>query len=299
LLIGNESTFSPSYFFSGLIISNLAFLASLFIFYKLLLFDYKRGVAITSIVFLLLFPTSFYFGAVYSESLFLLLTLLTFYFARKKRWLAAGITGMFLSITRIVGIFILPALIYEFVKQEKIDIKKIKNIFKLFLRLWPLFFIPLSVFGYGIYNFLNKGEFFYFINAHGNLGNGRTVNSIVLFPQTIFRYIKIILSIPYSQFEWWIALLEITTFFIVSFLLYLSWKKKIRLSYLIFSVPCFLLPIFSGTFTGLPRYSLVLFPIFISLALINQKLIKLFYVIIAPILLFLLLMFFSKGYFIS
>ena len=110
---------------------------------------------------------------------------------------------------------------------------------------------------------------------------------------------KIILSIPYSQFEWWIALLEITTFFIVSFLLYLSWKKKIRLSYLIFSVPCFLLPIFSGTFTGLPRYSLVLFPIFISLALINQKLIKLFYVIIAPILLFLLLMFFSKGYFIS
>ncbi|MDO8639654.1 MAG: hypothetical protein Q7R53_01895 [bacterium] len=299
LLIGGGSTFGPSYFFSGLTISNLAFLASLFVFYKLLLFDYKRNTATTSIIFLLLFPTSFYFGAVYSESLFFLLTLLTFYFARKKKWLAAGITGMFLSITRIVGIFILPALIYEFIKQEKIDIRKIKNIFKLPLRLWPLFFIPLGIFGYVIYNFVNKGEFFYFISAHGNLGNERTVNSIILFPQTIFRYIKILFSIPYSQFEWWIALLEIVTFFTVSFLLYLSWRKKIRFSYLIFSIPCFLLPVFSGTFTGLPRYSLVLFPIFISLALINPKLVKIFYVIIAPILLFLLLMFFSKGYFIS
>ncbi len=128
-------------FFSGFILSNLLFLASLFVFYKLLIFDYSNKEIRLVIISLLLFPTSFFFASIYSESLFFLLLVLSFYFARKKQWLAASICGMFLSITRIVGIFILPALIYEFIKQEK----------RLSSKLIPILLIPVGIISYGLY----------------------------------------------------------------------------------------------------------------------------------------------------
>ena len=147
---------------------------------------------------------------------------------------------------------------------------------------------------------MNKtGSFFYFLTAHANMGTERSADSIILIPQTLFRYAKILSTLPNSYFEWWIALLEVSTFFLVSVLLYIAWKKKIRTSYLIFSILAFLLPASSGTFTGLPRYSLVIFPIFIALALLKNRTIQILYVLISSILLFLLLMFFSKGYFIA
>jgi hypothetical protein len=60
-----------------------------------------------------------------------------------------------------------------------------------------------------------------------------------------------------------------------------------------------LIPASSGTFSGLPRYILPLFPIFLSLALITSKPLKVAYCVIGIILLFLCFMYFSKGYFIA
>ncbi|MDO8639419.1 MAG: hypothetical protein Q7R53_00700, partial [bacterium] len=283
-------------FFSGFFLSNLLFLGSLFVFYKLLSLDYPKKTVFLSIIFLLLFPTSFFFASIYSESLFLLLLLLSFYFARKKQWLAASICGMFLAITRIVGIFILPALIYEFIKQACLPAGRKKRISS---KLIPILLIPLGIISYGFYNLARTGSFFYFLTAHANMGTERSADTIILIPQTLFRYIKILSTLPNSYFEWWIALLEVSIFFLVSILLYVAWKKKVRLSYLIFGLLAFLLPASSGTFTGLPRYSLVIFPIFIALALLKNKTLQIIYVLISSILLFILLMFFSKGYFIA
>src|SRR3989338_10736162 len=289
LLIGNESTFSPSYFFSGLIISNLAFLASLFIFYKLLLFDYKRGVAITSIVFLLLFPTSFYFGAVYSESLFLLLTLLTFYFARRKWWLLAGLLGALTSATRVVGIILLPALLVEYAMQKK---KTIKDLLSILLA-------PLGLIIYAVYNFVRWGNPLYFLQAQGELSNGRAVNSIILPPQLIYRYIKILFTVSPVQYDWWIALLEFGVFWFAAILVYVMWKQKIRLSYLIFAVLGILIPMMSGTLTDFPRYILPLFPLFIAISGVKNKVFQIVYVGISILLSFILLTLFARGYYVA
>ena len=232
---------------------------------------------------------------------FLLLRL--FILPEKKQWILASLIGFFLPITRIVGIFILPALVVEFFQQEKIITiwKKISFFekMKLFLKFIPVCFISLSVVGYAIYNYIQKGDFLYFLHAHGNLANGRSVDSIVFFPQTIYRYGKVLFSVPVVQFEWWIALLEITIFLVVITLLVLAYKYKVRLSYIIFALLCFLLPVSSGTFSGLPRYVIVLFPIFITLMLIKNKTLKIVYGVVSIILLFILLLFFSKGYFIA
>lgn len=289
-LFGQGLPFSSIQFFSALFIVHTSFFLSILVFYKLLRFDYNHKTTFRTIIFLLLFPTSFFFVSIYSESVFLLLTLLAFYFARKKQWVFAGLSAMVSMATRIVGVAIFPALICELFLQKK----TLRS-----LSISSLLFAPLGIFGYAVFNKLQWGDYFRFLEVHGTLGNSRSTDSIVLFPQTLFRYGKILFSVSPSVYEWWIAMLELVTFFAVIILIYIGWKKRIRLSYLLFALVTFLIPVSSGTFTGLPRYAVIIFPIFITLALIKSKWIRLAYVSISLALLGLLLMLFSRGYFIA
>lgn len=285
-----DQPFDLIQYFIAIVLVGIYFLISLKIFYKLIKLDYKENIAIWSIIFLLIFPTSFFYAAIYSESLFLLLSLLAFYFARNKRWFWAGVASIFLSASRLVGIAIFPALLYEYFKSEKN-----KSLGKLL----SIFLAPIGLITYAFYNFQKWGNPFYFIKAQGNFANNRSVDSVVLLPQTLFRYIKILTTLKPTIYEWWVAFFEVTFFALALTLFYIAWKKKIRISYLIFGILCFLLPASSGTLSGLPRYILTIFPIFMALALIKNKAFKFIYCTISIILLFLFFMLFSKGYFIA
>lgn len=294
-LFGGKEAFGMVEFFSGLLLANLFFLPALAIFYKLVRLDYSHSTAITSILFLLVFPTSFFFAAIYSESLFLLLLLLAFYFARKRQWWLAGIFGILLCITRLVGIAILPALLWEFFRGNRGD----KGNSPRFSKILPLALVPFGLIVFMVFNLAKWGNAFHFFLAQGQLNNERSVTSIVLPIQTVIRYGKILLAIPATQFAFWIALFEVSVFFVVVILLFVAWKKKIRGSYLLFAAAAFLIPTFSGTFSGLPRYVLVLFPMFMTLALFENKIMKVIYAVASVVILFLLLMFFSRGYFVA
>lgn len=288
-LFGDTAAFGPVQFFSGLVLSNVAsFLAMIFL-YKLIILDYPRKIARWVIVLLLAVPTSFFFAAVYSEGLFLLLLVLSFYFARHKKWLSAGFCGALLAVTRPVGILILPALLVECLIQKK-------NIS--FRKAISLLIIPIGLLSYILFNQFQWGSAFYFLQNQGELANGRSVAGLILFPQTIARYFKIFISVPISQYEWWIAFLELGAFTGTTYLLYKAWKLKIRLSYFVFAVLAFFVPASTGTFTGLPRYIIVLFPIYLVLAHLPEK-VKYIYLIFSSALLFLLLMFFARGYYIA
>lgn len=288
-LLGGGEAFGLPYFISGFLISNLSLLFALFIFYKLISLDFSRKIAWQSIFFLLLFPTSFFFASLYTESFFLLFALLSFYFARKRKWFFAGLSGLLLSATRLVGIAILPALIYEFIKEEK----------KLSARALSLLLVPFGLASYVLYNFWQTKNPLIFIEAHAELNPTRTVTSVILLPQTFYRYFKILTTTSLSHFEWWIALLEISLFTLAVSMLYIAFKKKVRPSYILFSAFSLLIPASSGTFSGMPRYVLVLFPIFIGLALIKNNRLKILYSAISTILLFVLLALFARGYFIA
>lgn len=291
-------------FYSGLVINVLFSITGLLFFYKLLKLDYKAHLIYQVVLFLLCFPTSFFFAAIYSESLFFLLLVLTFYFTRRKQWFIAALFASLLTATRPIGIAILPAILFELYVQKKIDYKKLFHQPLQYVSLWltAFFVTAVSLLGIGIYSLFNYQkwhDFLYFIHAQGEFKNNRTVSSIVFFPQTIYRYIKILFTVSSSQFEWWIALLELSTFFFICLLLFIAWKQKVRMSYIIFAILSFLIPISTGTFSSLPRYALVLFPIFIALALIKSKTIKIICVVIGIILQILLFLLFSKGYFVG
>lgn len=289
LIIKLFSYLIPSPFIVGFILSNIFFLASLYVLMKLLGLDYDKKRITLTIVFLLLFPTSFFFGSVYSESLFLLLTLLSFYFARRKQWILAGLFGALSSATRVVGIIILPVLFVEYIIRKQKNVKDLLGIL----------FVPLGIISYAIYNFLRWGNPFYFLQAQGELSNGRAVNAIILPPQLIYRYIKIFFTVSPAQYDWWIALLEFSVFWFGAILIYVMWKQKIRFSYLVFTILGMLIPVVSGTLTGYPRYILPLFPLFIVMSGVKNKAFQIIYVGISIILSFMLLALFARGYYIA
>lgn len=293
-LTGLEGNSFGLTYITALILPNIFFIGALIGLYKLLKLDYPEDQSIKSIIYLLVFPTSFFFVTVYTESLFLFLLVLAFYLAREKKWIWSVLVAMLLISTRFVGVFIIPALIFEYILQNPgLNLKNYLNIGAGVL---------ISLTGltlYSIFNFQKWGNFLYFLTAHSELNNGRSASSLITPPQTIYRYLKILTSIPINQYEWWIALFEIISFILVLAILILCFRKKIRKSYLIFSLPAFLLPSFSGTFSGLPRYVLVLFPLIIFLSLINNKWLIGAYSVISVIMLCGLLALFSRSYFVA
>lgn len=104
---------------AGLFISNVSAVFALFFFYKLAALDLKIDAIKKALFFLLIFPTSFYLGAVYSESLFLLGCLGSFYFARKNRWFIAFLFAQVAVATRLVGLGLIFALLIEYLTYKK------------------------------------------------------------------------------------------------------------------------------------------------------------------------------------
>lgn len=103
---------------AGVLISNAALAGALVLLYKLVRLDFPHAVARRTLLYLALFPTAYYFSAVYSESLFLLLTVGSLYAARRERWWLAGALGFLAALTRSQGILLVIPLAIFFLRQQ-------------------------------------------------------------------------------------------------------------------------------------------------------------------------------------
>lgn len=276
---------------AGLIISNVFLIASLITFKKLLILDGEKKYLKWILLFILIYPFSFYYGSVYSESLFLFFTILSFYLARQKKWLFSGICGAVASATRLFGIFIFPALLWEYFSQKK---EKVNSLNFLYLGL-----IPLGLLLYMAYLQYAYHDALLFWHSQPVFGAARTGSSIVLLPQVIYRYLKILLTVNINNISFWNAFLELLTFCFVFFILLLSFQKKIRIPYLIYSWLCLIIPTMTGTLSSIPRYTIIIFPIFIILGKINNKALKISLFTVFTILTIITSVLFLRGYWVS
>jgi Gpi18-like mannosyltransferase len=281
---------------SGLTISHLAFLVALFLFYKLIRLDFDNKVAKLAILFLLVFPTSFFFGAIYTESLFLLLIIGSFYAARKEQWWIAGILGAMASATRVVGIFLLPALLWEWgaIRNWKLEIRNWRKMTSFF----PLLLIPLGLLLYMRFLASYYQDPLMFFHVQPEFGAGRSADKLIMLYQVFWRYFKMIMTTKWDPlyFTVWLELLTTSGF---GALLGFAYFKKIRLSYLIFGALAYIVPTLTGTFLSMPRFVLVLFPAFIALALIKNKVFRSLFFVLCSLLLALATIFFTRGYWIG
>jgi Gpi18-like mannosyltransferase len=279
----------------GQLISVLCLITMIFMLYSLIKIDYKTSVSMYSIIFLLFFPTSFFWGSIYTESLFMMLTVGSFLAARKGNWVASGIFGGLASGTRSVGVFLLPALLWEWWEQNK----GLGNRQKAKIFYSPLLLIIVGIGIYMAYLQVKFGDALYFWHAQPVFGAQRSGNSIILLPQVLWRYMKILRSVPMYTETFWIPFAEMFfTLFCISSLLY-AHKIKVRLSYLIFSWIAVILPTLTGTFSSMPRYVLVAFPMYIVLASIKRNSIKISLLLVFISLLVVFTGLFTRGHWVS
>ena len=78
-----------------------------------------RATAAWTVILLSFASTSFFFQAVYSESLFLLLTVASFSAARRGRWVLAGLAGGLAALTRSAGVLLLVPLAWMWFEQYR------------------------------------------------------------------------------------------------------------------------------------------------------------------------------------
>lgn len=274
----------------GLLISNIAFFFSLAILWKLIRIDYSEKIAYLSLILILIFPTSFYFGAMYNESLYLLFSVLAFYLIRKGLLIKASMLGAVASATRIFGLILLPSFILE-AKKHKISYSKMA---------W-LILIPIGLGLYMLYQYLTVGDYLAFYRLQKLVGEQHQ-SGITLLPQVYYRYIKMLLSVDIQNPIYQTIVLE----FIVGILFFVlpiyGYFKKMRLSYIVYAMLGFLLPTIQGSFSSIPRYVIVFFPSFLAAALwLNTKsnLTKFIILLSSLFILFVETSLFLRGYWVA
>jgi Gpi18-like mannosyltransferase len=234
----------PAYFYSGLILSNLFFWGAIIVFYKLIKFEFNSSIAKWSLLSLLVFPTSYYFGVIYPESLFLLLAVSSIYLIRKKKYFLSSLLIALATATKLLGVFLVAIYLIEIFKEKN----------------WKkLIFLPIMFLGIGFYIYYLKVAFgnpLYFLTSQTVFGAGRLVGGVVLLPQVIYRYLKIFVTIKVFSLAFFNAVLEFV-FTLVPLTLLLLFVKKMRFSYWFFSICTLLVPTLTGTFSSMPRYALV------------------------------------------
>ena len=291
-----------AFLYSGLFVSHVAFIVGLWGFSKLVKHEFNTETSNMAVILILLFPTSFYFASVYTESLFFALAVWTFYFARTGRYLAAGVMVGLATATRITGLALIPALFVELflLKGKKLDLKHpgftVQKAVSVLLSFAGIVF-------YMFYLHKATGDAIAFFHNLAKVFGEQRSNYLVLLPQVFYRYVFKIL--PNINYDYWPVVfttyLEIGVAAMLLVLVFIGFWK-LRLSYALYFLMAYLLPSFSGSFSSLPRYALLSFPGFMLLAVFlakSNQLVKSFVFSASALLLAFSLMLFSRGYWLS
>jgi Gpi18-like mannosyltransferase len=253
LLIRIVGSLAGNHLIAGLLISNASFFFGLLYLYKLLEREYDRAVARRAIFYVSIFPTSVYFAAVYTESLFFMLTVASFYYMRSRRWWMAGIFGFFAALTRVEGVLLVVPFVIEWLSQERP------------LRLRALYdlaagaLIPLGLAVYMAYLWVLRADPLYF--SHVQIHWNRHLAPPWVSLANAFEKLTHAASAQIVANQ----SLEIAFTLLMIGVLLAGWHS-LRPSYIAYMALSILVPMSTSNLMSMPRFALVLFPMFAILA---------------------------------
>lgn len=243
---------------AGLWVTNLALLLASILFYRLVALEGDEAVAERAVWYLLIFPTSFFGSAIYSESLFLLGAIGALYYARRGFWESAAGLGALTALTRLVGLIVAPMLLVEWWMQRR-DAEHRPPI-------WAMFApaaVPLGTLAFMLFLQQRFGDPLAFIHASGAWGRE---------PQPVWQMFT---HLRPAADGWMTLLLAgqlpldnwLDTLFVLLFLAFgLVLLRQRRWSEAVFVLLGTLIPLNSGLWMSQRRYVWVLFPAFMLLA---------------------------------
>jgi hypothetical protein len=158
-LVRVAAFFTRDYLTGAFLVSGVASVAAGLLLYRLALLDETDQVARGAVFFLLIFPTAYFLHIGYTESLFLALSLGAFLAARKGSWRAAGVLGLLAGMTRVNGLALAPALLCEAYAQWRAGGRRWR---------WEWLWCLAPCAGFGLYLLVNYAVFgdpFQFLRA--------------------------------------------------------------------------------------------------------------------------------------
>jgi Gpi18-like mannosyltransferase len=253
-LIAFGEIFVRDYLISAFLISALASIAAGLGLRELTRLDHSERIAQQAVLFLFIFPTSYFLHIPYTESLFLALVIGAFLAARKRLWMVTGILGGLACLTRINGLILVPALAFE-VWDEFRDTRD-------FNRKWLfLLLVVVGFAGYLILNFTVCGDPLIFLTyqrehwyryfrwpwegiweTYKRIDNPKVVDAQMT---GVFEILFVAIGAAATIFGW----------------------KYLRNSYRVWMVTNWLLFVSTSFVLSVPRYTLTLFPMFILMAI--------------------------------
>ncbi|MBV9720259.1 MAG: glycosyltransferase family 39 protein [Candidatus Eremiobacteraeota bacterium] len=253
LLIRLVGSLAGSHLIAGLLISNASFFFGLLYLYKLLEHEFDRAVARRAIFYVSIFPTAVYFAAVYTESLFFMLTVATFYYMREHRWWLAGVLGFFAALTRVEGVLLIVPFVIEWWAQGRRS--GTKGLFNLAAAV----LIPLGLGVYMAYLWVLRADPLYFshVQVHWNRHLAPPWVSLA-------NAFGKLLHGPGAQLVAHQSL-EIAFTLLLIGVLIAGWHA-LRPSYIAYMALSILVPMSTSNLMSMPRFALVVFPMFAILA---------------------------------
>lgn len=238
---------------AGLLVSNAAFFFGLLYLYKLLEHEYDRSVGRRAIFYVSIFPSAVFFSAVYTESLFFMLTVASFYYMRAHKWWLAGLFGFFAAMTRVEGVLLGAPFLIEWYMQYR------PNFFRNIGKLVPAALIPLGLSIYMFYLWVLRGDPLYF--SHVQINWNRHLAAPWVSVIDSFR------KIAHAASGLTVAnqVLEVAFTTLMIGVLILGWRR-LRPSYIAYMALSILIPMSTSSLMSMPRFALVLFPMFGILA---------------------------------
>lgn len=253
LLIRIVGSLAGNHLVAGLLISNASFFFGLLFLYKLLEHEFNRSVARRAIFYVSIFPSAVFFSAVYTESLFFMLTVASFYYLRAHRWWMAGLLGFFAALTRVEGVLLVVPWLIEWVGYYRTG--KARNYFDLIAGA----LIPLGLSVYMAYLWVLRADPLYFshVQIHWNRHLAPPWVSVINAFSRIVHTTQGQIIANQS--------LEISFTFLMIAVLIIGWRS-LRPPYIAYMALSILIPMSTSNLMSMPRFALVLFPMFAILA---------------------------------
>lgn len=244
--------------FVGWLISIFSLLLALIFLKKLIKEFFPEIDYLETIIFLLIFPTAYFFNAVYTESVFLLLSVATIYYAKKDKIYLVALLGFLAALTRVTGVLLFIPIVWYLLEQNKFNYKKFwkfnykkliakKNLY--------IFAIPLGLLSFFIFHYLKFDNFLLFFDIESAWGRSFEINKDHFIASNPVARVNLILDLAFVIFS------LATTYF--------TWKKLDR-GLALYMLATILVAVSTGTLMSIGRYILVLFPMYMVAASIKN-----------------------------
>jgi Gpi18-like mannosyltransferase len=258
LLLRSVATLTGNFPVTGIFLSSLLFLIALVFLYRLVIaFDYEPAVAERTVFYTAVFPASYFFSLAQTESLFLLLTVSCIYAAKRQRWWLAGLGGALASATRFAGVFLIVPLALMYWQQASSRTETQRTAIK--PDALSLALVPVGLLAFMLYLRSSTGNAFAFADiqvAWGHDGGW--------FWRPLLSYIKN----PYHlSVNWDFRLLNFCAA-ITALVCSSAWFQKRNWAFALYALISVIVPLsYQAGLQSIARYVMVIFPVFMMLAL--------------------------------